>query len=490
MGKPKQHIEVFKTILLVVLFLTTILLLYFFWSNPVTGGFRLADIIGEEPEEIPTYEEVIQPGKIIVHFEGGGYTVLENCDFDAWDKCLQLLRGLNRQKVQAVEEITNAQFDQIMDFQSILYQFHYDLPMDNFIKLYGIPEIAGLDQIGDFSIIGFSSGSPESLFLHSNSKNKYYRMVYGSSHTSMEELLSTIEASTNINYHRIGTLVGTENKTLVPLSLNVKLEEIPYFPEFADLHTPEVKDFAKTFFGESFDFVRKIEESKGSHIYMYGYGDKVLTISAGGKAEYKNKETPQGSQQNYFEALDTAIQFVAAHGGWQTREGMEMKPFVRYVQPVEDNKRKGYRIVFGMTLSDEELYLEGSSFIVVDVIHGQVTQYLRDMVQVKREDYTESTSGAEQETFSTINMIAQNYQYIASILREEGHDFGDLQGDELFNAVADLIYSVDTGYMKPEYEGQESNTLIPAWVVKANSVMIYFDLYTAEPLGYTNMSKL
>ena len=62
MGKPKQHIEVFKTILLVVLFLTTILLLYFFWSTTVTGGFRLADIIGEEPEEIPTYEEVIQPG--------------------------------------------------------------------------------------------------------------------------------------------------------------------------------------------------------------------------------------------------------------------------------------------------------------------------------------------------------------------------------------------------------------------------------------------
>ena len=54
----------------------------------------------------------------------------------------------------------------------------------------------------------------------------------------MEELLSTIEASTNINYHRIGTLVGTENKTLVPLSLNVQLEDT-LFPEFADLHTPE-----------------------------------------------------------------------------------------------------------------------------------------------------------------------------------------------------------------------------------------------------------
>ena len=91
MGKPKQHIEVFKTILLVVLFLTTILLLYF-WSNPVTGGFRLADIIGEEPEEIPTYEEVIQPGKDHRSFRGRRVHGPENGDFDAWDKCLQLLR--------------------------------------------------------------------------------------------------------------------------------------------------------------------------------------------------------------------------------------------------------------------------------------------------------------------------------------------------------------------------------------------------------------
>lgn len=488
MGKPKQHIELLKNILLVVLFFTTMLLLYFFWSNPVTGSFRIADIIGEEPEEIPSFEQVIQPGKIIVHFEDGGYTFLEEEDFYAWEQCLQLLKGLDRQEVKALEEITSEQFNQIMEFRSILYQFHYDLPLETFMRRYGIPEIPGMDQIGDFSIIGFSSGSPESLFLYSSSKDKYYRIVYGLSHTSMDELLSSVDAKKNVNYHRIGILVGTENQTLVPLSLDMQLEEIPYSPEFEDLNTSEVKDFAKTFFGESFDFVRKIEESKGSHIYMYGYGDKVLTIGAGGRVEYKNKETPQGSQQNYFEALDTAIQFVASHGGWKTEEGMEMAPFVRYVQPVEDNKRKGYRIVFGMELSEEELYLEGSSSIAVEVIHGQVTQYLRDMVRVDEEDFVENTSGARQETFSTINMIAQNYSYIASILAEEGHDFSNLQGIELFNTVSDLIYSVDTGYMKPEYEGQGEDTLIPAWVVKAGTIMIYFDLYDAKPLGYTNLS--
>ncbi|MGI6733481.1 MAG: two-component system activity regulator YycH [Anaerovoracaceae bacterium] len=488
MGKPKQHIEFIKNILLVVLFLTTMLLLYFFWSNPVTG-FRLADIIGEEPQEIPSYEQVIQPGKIVVHFESGGYTVLKEEDYNAWGQCLRLLQDLDRQEIRAVEEITGVQFAQIMDFRSILYQFYYDLPLESFVRLYGIPEIAGDDQIGDFSAIGFSSGSPESLFLYSNSKDKYYRIVYGQPHTSMDEMLSSVEAATNVNYHRIGTLVGTENQTLVPLSLDVQLEEIPFTPEFEDLNTPEVKDFAKTFFGESFDFVRKIEESKGTHIYMYGYGDKVLTISAGGRVEYKNKETPQGSQQNYFEALDTAIQFVASHGGWKTEEGMAMNPFVRYVQHVESNKRKGYRIVFGMELSEDELYLEGSSSIAVEVIHGQVTQYLRDMVWVDEEDYLENTNGTRQETFSTINMIAQNYPYIASILAEEGHDFGGLQGDELFNVVADLIYSVDTGYMKPEYEGREDDVLIPAWIVKAGTVMIYFDLYNAQPLGYTNLSR-
>ncbi len=490
MGKPKRYVEPVKNIILVVLFLTTMLLLYFFWGSPMSDSFRITDIIGEEQLEIPSFQAVTQPERIDVHFGEGNYTVLEETDFDAWEQCLQMLRDLEAEKVQAMEEITAQQFDKIMDFRSILYRFHYDMPLESFLKRYELQEIPGVDQVGAFSLIGFSSGSPESLFVYSKSKGKYFRVVYEEPHVSMDELLTAVEDMPSVSYYRIGTLVGRDdNRTLVPLSLNTSLEEILYSPEFDDLDTAEVKDFARTFFGESFDFVRKIEESKGTHIYMYGYGEKVLTISVEGRVEYKNKETPLGSQQNYFDALDSALKFVATHGGWQTDDSMEMSPVVQFASAVENEKRKGYRFVFGMRLLEEPLYPEGSHSIMVEVIHGQVTQYLRDMIEVEEEEFLEQTEGAERQAFSAINMIAQNYPYIASVLSEKGRDFSNLTGEALFDVISDLVISVTTGYMKPEYRQEGENALIPAWVVMADDVLIYFDLYDARPLGHTGLME-
>ena len=488
MGKPTRYIEPMKNVILVVLFVTTMLLLYFFWGSPISGSFRIMDIIGEDQLVVPSSQAVIQPERIDVHFGEGNYTVLEEEHIDAWEQCLQLLRSLNPEEVQALEEITAEQFDRIMEYRSILYRFHYGMPLESFLKRFQLQEIPGADQVGDFSLIGFSSGSPESLFVYSKSENKYFRVVYQEPHVSMDELLTAVEEIPSVSYFRIGALVGRDdNRTLVPLSLDTSLDEVPYTPEFEDLNTGEVKAFAQTFFGESFDFVRKIEESKGTHIYMYGYGEKVLTISAEGRVEYKNKETPQGSQQNYFDALDSALQFVATHGGWQPDDSMEMSPVVQSARTVEKEKRKGYRFIFGMQLSEEPLYLEGSHSIMVEVIHGQVTQYLRDMIEVEEEEFREQTEGSERQAFSAINMIAQNYPYIASVLSEKGYDFSNLTGEVLFDVISDLIISVTTGYMKPEYEQEGDNALVPAWVVMADDVLIYFDLYDARPLGHTGL---
>lgn len=487
MGKPKQYIEPVKNLILVVLFFTTMLLLYFFWGNPVLNSFKISDLIGDEAVEVPSYQSVTQPGRIVVHLGGGSYTVLEEEDFNAWQKYIELLQGLNPAEVLSVEEITAEQFDKIMEFRSIVYRFYYDLPQEAFLKRYSIKDIHGIDQIGEFSNFGFSSGSPESLFIYDGSKNKYYRIVSAKAHEEMDKLLSLVESSSNANYRRIGDLTGTANRTVIPIFLSTNMSELKCFPEFEDLNTIAVKEFAQTFFGESLDFVRQIHGSKGTHIYMYGYGEKVLTISASGKVEYKNKETSQSSQQSYFEALDTALQFVAAHGGWQTEEGMEMSPYVRFANAVENNKQKGYRIIFGMRLRPESLYLESSHSVMVEVIHGQVTQYLRDMVYVEEPEYLKQEVTAKREAFSVINMIAHNYTYIASVLSESGYDFSGLEGEALFDAVSDLVVFVKAGYVKPEYAENKENVLFPAWIVNTGSTLIYFDLYSAEPLGHKDL---
>lgn len=488
MGKSKGgYVESLKNVSLVVLFFTTMLLLYFFWGSPMSSKFKIGSIIGLDIVEIPTLQEVTIPGRIIVHLGDGSYTVLEDEELNSWNECIDSLKRLSKDSVESVDEITEEQFDKIMDFKSIYFRFFYSLPFDLFFKVYDVPEIHGLEQIGELSLISFSSGSPESIFVYSSSKEKYYRIVSNIVNESMEELLLKAETQKDPGYYPIGDLIGTASKAIIPLTKKSTRSELVYRQEFLDLDSQEVKEFAQSFFGESLDFVRQIRSSKGSRIYMYGYGDRILTISATGKVEYKNKENPLGSQQNYYEAMNTALHFVAVHGSWQEEEGQALKPFVLSVQTVEYNKLKGFRFVFGVKLSKDTIYHEGSHSIMVEVINGQVTQYLRDMIRVEEEEYLRKTNGIPKETYSVINMIAQNYQHIANVLTEEGYDFGVAEGEELFDVISNEITSVKTGYLKPAVKNE--NTLVPVWVIRTDSILIYFDLFNANPLGYTDLRE-
>ncbi len=487
MGKSgNRHIESLKNVTLVVLFFTTMLLLYFFWGSPMTSRF-MSTITGPEVMEIPTLQEITIPGKIIAHLGDGSYTVLENEEFNCWNECMDSFRMLSKDLVESVDEITEEQFDKIMDYESIFFRFFYSLPYDSLYKIYNVPEIHGFEQIGEFSLIALSSGSPESIFVYSSLKERYYRIVSKLENESMMEIIMEIQREKEPAYYPIGELIGTASKTIIPLANSSTRSELMYRQEFLDLDSQEVKEFAQTFFGESLDFVRQIRSSKGSRIYMYGYGDRILTIGAGGKVGYKNKESPLGYQQSYYEAMNTALNFVASHGGWQLDESIESKPFVLSVQAIESNKQKGFRFIFGIRLQEDRIYLEESHSIMVEVINGQVTQYLRDMIGIEEEEYSKKTQGESKETYSVINMIAQNYPYIAQVLTEKGYDFSGIEGEELFDTISNEISSVTTGYLKLAEE--DENVLVPVWVISTDRLLIYFDLFDANPLGYADLRE-
>jgi regulatory protein YycH of two-component signal transduction system YycFG len=483
----RQQIERIKNLTLAVLFFMTALLLFFFWGSPITKGFKISNFIGPESFDVPSFDTVTIPGRTVVHLGDGKYTVLETDGIDAWNIYLDTMKTLTKNHVESVDEITEEQFDKIMEFKSIFFRFYYDLPNDVFIKKYGASDMFSTESIGEFTILAFSSGSPESLFVYSSPKNKYYRVVSKSPHQELDELISQVKSRESSTYYRIGDMVGSANKTVIPLHKKSDRHELSFSKEYSDPDSDAVKTLAGSFFGESLDFVRQIRGSKGTLTYMYGYGEKVLTIGSEGRVEYKNRETPQGNQQSYLEALDLAMQFVATHGGWQTNGSIEMAPYVMSVIPVEKNKQKGYRIVFGMKFSKEFIYLENSHSIMVEVIHGQVVQYLRNLVRIDEEEYQAKVGGAIKEAYSAINMIAQNYNYIAQILVEKGYDLDLGKGEELFDDVTNSIIFVKTGYLKPEGLTGEKGMLIPVWVVNAENILIYFDLFDAAPLGYADL---
>jgi hypothetical protein len=486
MGKPKQ-IEAIKNVILVVLFFSTMLLLYFFWENPMIESFNISRMIGEEEiVEAPTIQDVTRPEEIVVHFGGGIYTKLYEGEYDSWNQFILTCTQFGNDESLVVEEIVKEQYEKIMEFRSIQYEFQYGIPFNSLCSLYQITKVQSFDQIETASVLGFSAGSPDSLFVYDGRKDKYYRLVSAVQDSGLNNMISQIETGSYVTYYSIGTLVGTTNQNVLPLSIETNVGEVPYSPEFDIRREEGIIEFAQTFFGESLDFIRRIEESKGSIIYMYGYGEKILTINADGSIEYKEKMNSSGSQQDYFTSLEAALQFIASHGNWEAFDGNVVKPFVKSAKPIEKDKKKGYQLIFGMELDGEDIYFQNGESIVVEIYGDQVTYYTRNIINIDLDTLEQQRFSTNREAFSAVNMIAQNYQYIHLTLLNERYDLSAIEADALFEAVSNLIDSVEVGYMKPEFKMHTNNELVPVWIVKVADIVFYFDLYDAKPLGYTN----
>ena len=123
---------------------------------------------------------------------------------------------------------------------------------------------------------------------------------------------------------------------------------------------------------------------------------------------------------------------------------------------------------------------------MVEILSGQVIYYRRNMVQIDPKILADYEQVEEKETFSPINMLAQNYQYIYSVLLGEEYQFQNLEDESLFEMVSDMIQQVEIGFIKPRSGKENGSELVPAWIVKIDNNFIFFDLYDARPLGYNN----
>jgi len=137
-----------------------------------------------------------------------------------------------------------------------------------------------------------------------------------------------------------------------------------------------------------------------------------------------------------------------------------------------------------MEVNGSPLYYEEGDPIVVEVTYGQVTYYKRHVINFDPEDIKAVEAGAgDKETLSAVNVIAQNYQYIYDTLLLTGEINAAVNQSVTFEDVASLVNSMQIGYLKQA--DREITEIRPVWVVRMNDTEIYFDLYTAEPVGYS-----
>jgi len=209
----------------------------------------------------------------------------------------------------------------------------------------------------------------------------------------------------------------------------------------------------------------------------------VLIVNTDGSLEYKETQLDGNhTEQSFSGALETALKFIASHGSWESFEGAKLTPHLKNAVPLPNNE-KGYRFTFDMEIDGNRLYYEEGEAITVDVISGQVIYYKRHFIDFDYEDIEAVETNTAENAFSSVNLIAQNCRYIYGILYQSGEvkEIDDL--DVMLDEIAALVKDMQIGYVK--LENEEITEIQPAWVVTVNNTEIFFDLYTADPIGYS-----
>ena len=494
MAKPNV-IEKAKNLILVVLFISTVLLLYFFWGNITFENVGLP-VVQREETPLKTVS-LLQPERITVNFGADTYTVLP--PGDVWsngigsdkDSFVKELGRFGPAENVLVQEITYENYLKVMKYASIWARFNYDIPISDFCSYFDMSKSQSYDTIETVTEIGYSTAEDgNSLYILDGKNQKTYRLVASSAkdsnnttgNTEFPAFIDSLGAAGYNMYYPVNSVLGVGSDTLVPLSAQANLKGFSFRQDFYSYQTEKISAMAEQYFGGNFDFVRKITEENGTIIYMYGYGQTVLIVNTDGSIEYKEEQTGNLAGQSFSDALETAVKFVADHGAWESMEKSKLTPYLEDVIRDPD-KQKGYRFVFGLEVNGDRLYYEKGAPVIVDVTSGQVTYYKRQFIDFDQKEINSIQASSTDDAFSVANLIAQNYKYIYNILLESGDVTATEDESVMFEDIATLLKGMRIGYVKPA--DSENTEIKPVWVVTVKDTDVYFDLYNADPVGYS-----
>ena len=182
-------------------------------------------------------------------------------------------------------KIPKEKYQEVMEFPSIRASFGYNIDFKSFCERYGIDQTLGYNNISTMTELGISKGSKQdSIFIYDGESKKYFR-IWSDAVSDFSKFEGITSNAQGAIYYPLKIYLGEEgsNETLIPIDLPADLKTIPFEQDFNISQRETVNSFAQKYFGESFDFVRKVEESDGTIIYMYGYGQKVLIIGPDGQ---------------------------------------------------------------------------------------------------------------------------------------------------------------------------------------------------------------
>lgn len=473
MNDLKINKENFKTLLLAFLVLISIYFVKNFWDTTLhNNADNYSEETVEDDEKSYKLYDVIIPQKTLVNFNEDERTVIySNSKYDIWNKGKLALDDIFDDKDVEKNLIDIEKYNELSNDRSIKFHFSQELYTHMVGKILGIEIPKEVYQnIKTISNIKFSIGERSFLEL-SNENEKVVLKVERSKLDQLEELLTQVESGNYTTFYKLEQVTGVKSDVYIPVRSQNSIPTVNINKKYNLNRDININDtIAELFFYKKIEYIKKIEESNGSSIYIDG--ENILKIYRDGKLEYIGG-IEEDAESDLYSSLKKAVDFISSHRGW---------PDNVYLSDIEDiaekENIKGYRFIFRYKTNGLTVYSDKNNIqdkIEIEVIQGSITSYKsriwNNLGTVSRK--------SEDNTISAFEIYDNNFLFLKKQYMKHTKDQTmDMTDEEINDQVRKSINDIYLAYYG-DLNG-EQETLKPVWAIEILGDRYLFDAYSGE----------
>ncbi|BEP30398.1 hypothetical protein HLPR_27290 [Helicovermis profundi] len=407
----------------------------------------------------------------------------------AWNKTKENLKiyllGLN------YEKIDNIAWNEAYKSRSFRFVLPYNYKIGDIYLLLGIPKKADefLNEYVDTIIVPTASNNQ--IFIGNSKQHEYFSLkgLNRKNEFELSSIINNIEKSNIIEYKRLEdmyslrNLLGKkddpkfiENTTIAPIT---SIPNIPYINVSFSYDSIDMKLYAEKVFDDNFNFVKKIHDVDNSLIYMYGYGEKILTFFEDGSLEYSQKIKTEDNnvvdKNTIVDNINIALNSIKKFGEISS---------TLYLAKYEENNND-FTLWFNYRIKDYNVFsddIEGGYAYKIEIEKGKV-KYFKKSFKKYIGSSKISSKIAKSKSFDQV--IEKNIDVILSrYIREKGIILNNDNKNEIIISILQDINNIDIDYFNSR--NNVTNRMIPIWKIKILDTVYCFDLYGGNILYISN----
>ena len=469
MGKEKV-----KTIFLAMLFVLSVLLTQRLWIIIPSSEIFAKEIDKVDEEEFNIYAEILSPQSYVYNFGGGYHTIFFEDPNDTWGQVAGMIDDFTA-KAFTYETLNGDQWQAAKEYKSVNVSFSFPLPIELFYAGSGAWDIS--NELTHIDNIIIPAGDGRVIYVADKQKEVYLKLRGDFTENDLDMKIDEVEALPHTDYFRTEDVLGIDTDILLPINFEEGISTSEIMMEMDVSDKAQITAIAGRIFGETFDFVKRIEETDGSIFYISNYGEKVLKIQSDGLLEYTEKLEKKEIESNLAlsEILNRAVVFVKNHGGWPAGA------YLSSIEEIDKSGVKGFRFNFGYKINGYQVSSgEGDGAILVDIYGYDVTYYRRRVFREKMNIQFQGEISPDSILLPQKAIDRNLREIAAAYIVDNNLELDKILMDQLLFDILNDINNIQTIYYLDESGSKE--VLKPAWRISIGQRIYYFNILDGEML--------